>query len=79
MDARLAPPRSEKKVLCKTCGAQWGKIDFNPLKFGRQGRKDPNYFLGISFLNTQVSLTPTTNTYPGQSVRPYYGLKVRRP
>ena len=46
-DARPAPPYPAKRRLCpvkitKTCGAQRGKVDFNPLKFGRQFQgKDP--------------------------------------
>ena len=32
-DVRPAPPRPVK--ITKTCGAQRGKVDFNPLKFGR--------------------------------------------
>ena len=38
---RPAPPRKKEALprpvkITKTCGAQQGKVDFNPLKFGRQ-------------------------------------------
>ena len=50
-DARPAPkkegfPRPVK--ITKTCGAQRGKLDFNPLKFERKDLNYPNYVLGIS-------------------------------
>ena len=39
--ARPALPRKKEALprpvkITKTCGAQRGKVDFNPLKFGRQ-------------------------------------------
>ena len=56
-----APPRPVK--ITKTCGAQWGKVDFNPLKFGRQ-------FQGkIKFCPINNCLTLTNTFLPRHAPR----------
>ena len=57
----FAPPRPVK--ITKTCGAQWGKVDFNPLKFGRQ-------FQGkIKFCPINNCLTLTNTFLPRHAPR----------
>ena len=54
MQTRDAGPAPKKEgfprpvKITKTCGAQRGKVDFNPLKFERKDLNYPNYVLGFS-------------------------------